>query len=121
MGVLAVHGRNSSGGFLVDELVIPSRIIIYPVEGQCWQSADENPSDGNKSGFLTMKEKFKLENVIKMINKPYLAILRTSYLSTEIKKMIPKSRETIPLNKLKVLHKQFDFFSVQRETMQNGK
>jgi hypothetical protein len=33
-----------------------------------------------------------------MKNKPYPALLQTSYLSKEIKKMIPKSRETIPLN-----------------------
>jgi hypothetical protein len=32
-----------------------------------------------------------------MKNKPSLGLLRTSYLSKEIKKMIPKSRETIPL------------------------
>jgi hypothetical protein len=41
--------------------------------------------------------KFTLENVIKMKNKPYPALLRTSYLSKEIKKIIQKSRETIPL------------------------
>jgi hypothetical protein len=35
-GVLAVRGWNSSGGFLVYELVIPGRITIYPVEGECW-------------------------------------------------------------------------------------
>jgi hypothetical protein len=39
--VLAVRGRNSSGAFLVFELVIPGRITIYPVECKCWQSADE--------------------------------------------------------------------------------
>jgi hypothetical protein len=38
---LAVRGRDSSGGFLVYELVIHGRITIYPVEGECWQSADE--------------------------------------------------------------------------------
>jgi hypothetical protein len=57
-------------------------------------------------GFLTMKDlyrvrkffyKFKLENVIKMKNKPYPGLLQTSFLSKEIKKMIPKFRETIPL------------------------
>jgi hypothetical protein len=41
---LAVRGRNSSGGFLVFELVIPGRITISPVEGECWQSADEKSS-----------------------------------------------------------------------------
>jgi hypothetical protein len=35
---------NSSSGFLVYELVIPGRITIYPVEGECWQSADEKSS-----------------------------------------------------------------------------
>jgi hypothetical protein len=40
--VLAVHGRNYYGGFGVYELVIPGGIGIYPVEGECWQSADEN-------------------------------------------------------------------------------
>jgi hypothetical protein len=39
--VLAVRGRNSSGGFLAYELVIPGRITIYPVEGEGWQNADE--------------------------------------------------------------------------------
>jgi hypothetical protein len=32
-----------------------------------------------------------------MKNKPYPALLRTSYLSKESKNIIPKSRETIPL------------------------
>jgi hypothetical protein len=41
--VLAVRGRNS-GGFLIYELVIPGRITIYPMEGECWQSADEKSS-----------------------------------------------------------------------------
>jgi hypothetical protein len=38
---LAVCGRNSYGGFHIYELVIPGGITIYPVEGECWQSADE--------------------------------------------------------------------------------
>jgi hypothetical protein len=46
--------------------------------------------------------KFKYENVHKMKNKPDPALLRTSYLSNEIKKRIPKSHETIPL-------KHFDY------------
>jgi hypothetical protein len=33
-----------------------------------------------------------------MKNKPYPALLRPSNLSNEIKKRVPKSRETIPLN-----------------------
>jgi hypothetical protein len=37
-------GRDTSGRFLVNELVIPGRITIYPVEGECWQSADEKSS-----------------------------------------------------------------------------
>jgi hypothetical protein len=57
-------------------------------------------------GFLTVKDlyrlrkfllKFKLENAIKMKNKPYTALLQTSYLSEEIKKNLQKSREIIPL------------------------
>jgi hypothetical protein len=32
---------HSYGGFHVYELVIPGRITIYPVEGECSQSADE--------------------------------------------------------------------------------
>jgi hypothetical protein len=39
--VLAVRGQNSFGGFHVYELVIPGRITIYPVKGECWQSADK--------------------------------------------------------------------------------
>jgi hypothetical protein len=31
----------SYGGFHVYELVIPGSFTIYPVEGECWQSADE--------------------------------------------------------------------------------
>jgi hypothetical protein len=39
--VLAVRGQDSSGGFLVNKLVIPGRITIYSMEGECWQSADK--------------------------------------------------------------------------------
>jgi hypothetical protein len=55
----------------------------------------KKPPDGNKSripyceGSLPPKKiffKFKKENVIKMKNKPYPALLQTSYLSTETKK-----------------------------------
>jgi hypothetical protein len=93
--VLAVRGRNSSGGFLVFELVIPGRITISPVEGECWQSADEKSPDGNNSrlpyseGSLPRKHNFlklKHGNVIKMKIKPYPALLRPSNLSKEIKK-----------------------------------
>jgi hypothetical protein len=42
--VLVVRGRNSLGGFLVFELVIPGRITFSPVEGECLQSADEKSS-----------------------------------------------------------------------------
>jgi hypothetical protein len=62
--VLAVREQNFSGRFLVYELVIPGRITIYPVEGECWQLADEIPLDGNKSsipyseGSLPHKNKF---------------------------------------------------------------
>jgi hypothetical protein len=88
--VLAVRGQDSSGRFIVNELVIPGRITIYPMEGECWQSADKNPPDGNKSripyseGSLPQKHnflKFKHENVIKMKNKPDPALLRPSNLS----------------------------------------
>jgi hypothetical protein len=59
-------------------------------------------------GFLTrkdlyrisrIKKKIKHENVIKMKNKPYPALLRPSNLSNEIKKRSPESRETIPLSR----------------------
>jgi hypothetical protein len=39
--VLAVRRQNSSGGFLIYELVIPGGITIYPVESECCQSANE--------------------------------------------------------------------------------
>jgi hypothetical protein len=42
--VLAVHRKDSFGRFLVNELVINGRITIYPMEGECWQSADEKSS-----------------------------------------------------------------------------
>jgi hypothetical protein len=54
-------------------------------------------------GFLIRKDlyrvriifkKLKHENVIKMKNKPYQALLRPSNLSNKIKKRVPKSRET---------------------------
>jgi hypothetical protein len=66
----------------------------------------KNPPDGNNSripyseGSLPPKHnflKFKHENVIKIKNKPDPALLRPSNLSNEIKKRVPKSRETIPL------------------------
>jgi hypothetical protein len=66
----------------------------------------KSPPDGNNSripyseGSLPHKQnflKFKHENVIKMKNKPAPALLRPSNLSNEIKKRVPKSRETIPL------------------------
>jgi hypothetical protein len=78
------------------------------VEGECWQSADENPPNGNNSripyseGSLPYKHnflKFKHENAIKMKNKPDPALLLPSNLSNEIKKRVPKSRETIPLKR----------------------
>jgi hypothetical protein len=82
--VLAVRGRNFYGGFHVYELVIPGGITIYPVEGECWQSADKILPDGNKfripysEGSLPRKHnflKFKHENVIKIKNKPYPSLL----------------------------------------------
>jgi hypothetical protein len=74
--VLAVPRQNASGGFLVYELVIPGRIIIYPVEGKCWQSEDDKILRMVTSQeFLTMKNLYcirnifsnlKIENVIKI-------------------------------------------------------
>jgi hypothetical protein len=72
--VLAVCGQDSSGRLLVNELVIPGRITIYATEGECWQSADKNPQDGNKSmipyseGSLPHKHNFlnlKIETSLK--------------------------------------------------------
>jgi hypothetical protein len=86
--VLAVRGQDSSGRFLVNELVIPGRASVG-------SPRTKNPPDGNKSripyseGSLPHKHnflKFKHENVIKMKNKPGLALLRPSNLSNEIKK-----------------------------------
>jgi hypothetical protein len=68
------RNNRSYGGFLAHEVVIPDRINIYPdfyrglpqlrlLEGEGWQSADE---------------KFEI-NLIR-------PLLRTSYLSNEIKK-----------------------------------
>jgi hypothetical protein len=51
--VLAVRGRNSSGGFLVDELVIPGRITRASVG----IPGMKNPPDGNKS-MITYYEGF---------------------------------------------------------------
>jgi hypothetical protein len=47
--VLAVCGQDSPNRFLVNELVIPGRITIYPMDSKCWQSAAKYPPDGNKS------------------------------------------------------------------------
>jgi hypothetical protein len=69
----------------------------------------KNPPDGNNSkipyseGSLPRKQNFlklKHQNVFKMKNKPYPALLRPSNLSNEIGKRVPKSRETIPLKVL---------------------
>jgi hypothetical protein len=47
---------------------------------------------------ISTLKKFKYEKVPKMQIKPDPALLRTSYLSNEIKKVcIPKSHETTPL------------------------
>jgi hypothetical protein len=73
--VLAVRGRHSSGGFLVYELVVPGASVGSPRK--------KNPPDGNKSGIpysegsLPSKHNFlifKHENIIKLKNKPDLAI-----------------------------------------------
>jgi hypothetical protein len=93
--VLAVRGQDSSGRFLINELVIPGRINIYPMEGECWRPWTKNPPYSNKSmipyweGSIPHKHnflKFKHENVIKMKNKPDPALLQLSNLSNEIKK-----------------------------------
>jgi hypothetical protein len=95
MRVLAVRRQNSSGAFLVSELVIPGRITIYPVEGEFGSLRTKNIPDGNNSripyseGSLPHKHNFlkiEHENVIKMKNKPDPAILRPSNLPNEIKK-----------------------------------
>jgi hypothetical protein len=77
---------------------------------EVWKSADflwnlqqfrtKNTRNGNNFfvgnvAFL----KFKYENVHKVKNKPDPTLLRTSYLSIEIKKSIAKSHETIPLKR----------------------
>jgi hypothetical protein len=117
--VIAVRGRNSSSGFLVYELVIPSKITIYPWRASVGSLGMKNPPDGNKSripyseGSLLRKHnffKFKNENVIKMKNKPDPALLRPSNLSNEIKKRVLKSRGTIPVRNFAVtLLKNFYF------------
>jgi hypothetical protein len=66
---------------------------VLAVHGQ------KNPPDGNNpripflEGSFPRKHNFKHENVIKMKNKPDPALLRSSNLSNEIKKRIPKSHE----------------------------
>jgi hypothetical protein len=82
--VLAVRGRDSSGGFLVYELVIPCGVQLFG------SPRTKNPTDGKKSrinyseGSLPHMHNFlkiKHENVIKMKNKPYPALLQPSNLS----------------------------------------
>jgi hypothetical protein len=60
-------------------------------------------------GSLTQKDlyrdrqlflKFRYENVIIKKHKPDPALVQTSHLSNEIKKRIPKARETLPLRYL---------------------
>jgi hypothetical protein len=48
-GFLVPERKNlSSGVFFVYELNIPGGISSYPVEGECWQSADEiHPMDSS--------------------------------------------------------------------------
>jgi hypothetical protein len=50
------------------------------------------------AGFLMLmlKDKLKFKNCIEMKNKPDPALIQTTYLSNEIKKRPPKSREPIP-------------------------
>jgi hypothetical protein len=105
--VLTVHGRNSYGGFQVYELVIPAESLFIPWRASVGRPRTKNPLDGKKSripyseGSLSRKHnilKFKHENVIKMKNKPDPALLQPLNLSNEIKKRVPKSRETIPLS-----------------------
>jgi hypothetical protein len=51
--VLAVRRQDSFGGFLVNKLVIPGRITIYPMEGKCWQCADKIlPIDSSSMSWL---------------------------------------------------------------------
>jgi hypothetical protein len=85
---------------------IPGRITLYPMEGEFGKSRMKNPADGNISWIPNsevslspkqIKKKFKIENFITIIDKFGPVLLRTSYLSNEIKRA-QKSRETIPLN-----------------------
>jgi hypothetical protein len=85
--------------FLAESLFIPWRASVGSPQ-------TKNPPDGNKSripyleGSLPLRHnflKFKHENIIRMKNKPDPALLRPSNPSNEIKKRVPKSRETIPL------------------------
>jgi hypothetical protein len=92
--VLAVRGRDSSGRFFVNELAIPGRITIYPMEAEAVRGR-KILRMVRSPGFLTRKDlyrisiilkKFKHENVTKMKNKPDPALLRPSNLSNKIKK-----------------------------------
>jgi hypothetical protein len=71
------------------------------------QFRTKNPRNGNNffGGNVTFL-KFKYENVHNMKNKPDPALLRTSYLSIEIKKRITKSHETIPLTRWPILYSE---------------
>jgi hypothetical protein len=78
----------------------PAESLFIPWRASVGSPRTKNPPDDNKSripyseGSLLRKHnflKFKHENVIKMKNKPDLALLRRSNLSNEIKKRAPIS------------------------------
>jgi hypothetical protein len=75
-------------------------------------------------GYLIQKDLYRVsiifknlkhENVIKMKNKPYPALLRPSNLSNEIKKRVQKSRETIPLKLLGPSSMPYALYAVSYE------
>jgi hypothetical protein len=89
--VLAVCERNSSGGFLVYELVVIMPNHYLSRGGRLLAAREQKILlDGNKSripyseGSLSHKHnflKFKHENVIKMKNKPDPALFITTFKS----------------------------------------
>jgi hypothetical protein len=88
--VLAVCGQDSSGGFLVNKLVIPAESLFIPWRANVGSPGTKKTPDDNKpripysDGSLPHKHKllkFKHENFIKMKNKPDPALLGPSNLS----------------------------------------
>jgi hypothetical protein len=89
--VLAVRGRDSTGGFLVNKLVIPSRITIYPMEGECWQSADKIlPVDSSSMSWL-----FPAESLF-FPGRASVGSPRTKNSPDDNKSRIPYSERSLP-------------------------